>query len=65
MILEEEVGTSKIHEIGIRQPQAQREQDAGQEPPLAAPANPSTSFDVQQMVSQHEGGVFKSLPTIA
>jgi len=55
MILEEEVGTSKMHEIGTRRPQAQREQDAGQEPPV--PANQSTSFDVQQLVSQLERAV--------
>jgi len=47
-----EVGTSEMHEIGIHRPQAQREHDADQEPPV--PANPSISFDVQQLGSQLE-----------
>ena len=51
IVIGEEVGTSEMHRMSIRQPRVQS--DAGQAPPL--PANQSTSFDLPQLVSQLEG----------
>jgi hypothetical protein len=53
MVLEEDVGTSKMHEMGIRRPQAKNDSDAGQAAP-PVPADENASFDVQQLVSQFE-----------
>jgi hypothetical protein len=51
VVLEEEVGTSEMHGMSIRQPRVQN--DPGQAPSLSA--NQSTSFDLPQLVSQLEG----------
>ena len=54
MVIEEEVGTSEMHETSIRQLPVRS--DAGKA--LSEPTNQSTSFDLQQLISQLEGVVY-------
>ena len=53
IVTEEEVGTSKMHEMNIRQPPVKS--DAGKA--SSVPTDQSTSFDLQQLISQLEGVV--------
>ena len=50
MVMEEEVGTSEMHEMNIRQTPVESDADE------AVSTDQSTSFDLQQLPPQLEGG---------